>query len=75
MAKMKSDITIGYRAMSEVRRLFGSMTQAAKVIGCKKRLIYDWGSGTAPSAIYLVRLHEIGADVLWILTGKENKKC
>ncbi len=73
MAKRKADINIGYRAFREVERLFGNMTKAAVSIGCKKRLIYDWNQGVSPSAIYLVRLHEIGADVLWILTGKETK--
>ena len=73
MPKRKADINIGYRAASEIRRLFDNMTRAAVVIGCDKSLLYTWEQGKAPSAMYLARLHEIGADVLWILTGKENK--
>lgn len=73
MAKRKSDISIGYRAAYECRRLFEGPKQAADIIGCNRRLLYEWEQGAAPSAIYLVRLHEIGADVLWILTGKETK--
>lgn len=75
MGRRKADINIGYRATSEVMRLSKSTKHACQILGCKRELLKSWRNGVAPSAIYLVRLHEIGADVLWILTGKENKKC
>lgn len=75
MSRRKAEIDIGIRAAHEVARLSKSTNHACKLIGCSRRLLYNWRDGVAPSAIYLVRLHEIGADVIWILTGKESKKC
>lgn len=66
-----ADISIGHRAYSEVLRLFPKMKDAELVIGCKDYTIYKWRSGVSPSAIYLARLFELGADVIWILTGKK----
>lgn len=65
-----ADIGIGYRAAAEVRRLFPKKKHAIIAIGCGKNVLYEWSCGIAPSAIYLARLHELGADVIWILTGK-----
>ena len=39
------------------------------MIGCDKKAIGGWENGAAPDAIHLQRLHEIGADVIYILTG------
>lgn len=69
-----ADIGIGYRAAAEVRRLFQKKKHAIIAIGCGKNVLYEWSCGIAPSAIYLARLHELGADVIWILTGKRGTR-
>lgn len=73
MGRRKADISIGYRATYEVLRLTESTKHACQLIGCGKELLRAWRNGVAPSAIYLVRLHEIGADVVYILTGEKNE--
>ena len=69
---MKADIGIGYRAAAEVRRLFPKKQHAIIAIGCGKNTLNEWSYGVAPSAVYLARLHELGADVIWILTGRRK---
>lgn len=66
-----ADITIGRRAYEEVLRLFPKMKDAERIIGCENYTIYKWKDGVSPSAIYLARLLEIGADIRWILTEKK----
>ena len=70
--KKRPDIGIGYRAAAEVRRLFPKRRHAIAAIGCGRNLLYEWECGMAPSALYLARLHAVGADVIWILTGKRG---
>lgn len=66
----KPQIEIGHRAFEEVSRLFESVKEARQMIGTNShKLIYDWMEGVAPSAKYLQRLHYLGADVIYILTG------
>lgn len=65
-----ADISIGKRAYQEVLRLFPRIKDAESVIGCENYTIYKWKEGVSPSAIYLARLLELGADVQWILTGR-----
>lgn len=65
-----ADISIGKRAYQEVLRLFPKMKDAESIIGCKNYTIYEWNKGVSPSAIYLARLLELGADIQWILTGR-----
>ena len=74
MARRKADINIGYRAASEVIRLSKSTKHACEIMGCNRELLKGWRHGVAPSAIYLVRLHEIGADIIWILTGEKKNE-
>ena len=66
-----ADISIGRRAYDEVLRLFPKMRDAERLIGCEAYTIYKWNQGVSPSAIYLARLLELGADVYWILTGRK----
>jgi hypothetical protein len=67
---MSADISIGYRAYEEVIRVFGKNVDARASLGMKSRqLLYDWMEGVSPSAKYLQRLHYVGADVIYILTG------
>lgn len=69
----RAQIEIGQRAFEEVNRLFEKMNDAKSLLGMKSnQLIYDWMEGCAPSAKYLQRLHYLGADVIYILTGVRN---
>ena len=71
MSKRKADVRIGYRAAEEALRLSGySAPCAAALIGGERKLVYNWAEGNAPTAIYLQRLCEMGADISYILTGR-----
>ena len=74
MKKRKTDIGIGYRAAAEINRLFPKKNHAAVAMGCSTDEIKAWGHGVAPVPTDLARLHELGADVIWILTGKREGK-
>ena len=72
---MSSEISIGRRAYEEVERIFGKDVDARAKLGMKSRqLLYDWMEGVSPSAKYLQRLHYVGADVIYILTGVRNNE-
>lgn len=78
MPRRKARIEIGERAFEEVDKIFntskyGRMIMAAKTIGCGKKAIYEWKNGKAPDAIHLQRLHELGADVIYILIGRRSE--
>lgn len=73
MAMLKGDISIGHRAYEEVLRLFPRMKDASTVIGCKDTNIYKWNDGVCPSAKFLARLLEVGADIHYILTGRRSE--
>ena len=71
MARRKADVRIGYRAAEEALRLSGySVTHAAILLGGERKLVYTWAEGNAPTAIFLQRLLEMGADVTYILSGR-----
>lgn len=71
----RSQIEIGKRAFSEVLRIFPKLKDAKNSLGmASNQLIYDWMEGVAPSAKYLQRLHYLGADVIYILTGMRREK-
>ena len=77
MPRRKARLEIGYRAFEELERLYdvkkyGNKLLVSKMIGCDKRAIGSWETGIAPDAIHLQRLHEIGADVIYILTGRRT---
>ena len=74
MPRRKARLEIGHRAFEELERLYdvkkhGNKLLISKIIGCDKKAISSWEVGAAPDAIHLQRLHEIGADVIYILTG------
>lgn len=73
MGRRKAPLEIGYRTQQEVGRLYSTDKDALLAIGCSKNMIWEWGQGIAPTAIYLARLHELGADIIWILTGRKGK--
>ena len=75
MPKSRPQVEIGKRAFEEVNRLFNSQKKAKVMLGISSRqLLYDWMEGVAPSAKYLQRLHYLGADVIYILTGDKNEQ-
>ena len=74
MAKRKGDILIGQRAWEEVIRLFPTMTSAAKAFGCDRKEFNEWYHGRTPGGMNLARLHYLGGDVIYVLTGKRGGK-
>lgn len=73
MSKRKADVRIGYRAAEEALRLSGySALNASLQIGCSRKLVYAWADGCAPTAIFVQRLHELGADIPYILSGRRT---
>jgi hypothetical protein len=73
MPKSRPQIEIGKRAFEEVNRLFDNQKKAKVMLGISsQQLLYDWMEGVAPSAKYLQRLHYLGADVIYILTGDKK---
>lgn len=74
MRRWKGDVEIGYRAYSEVLRIFPRPKDAQAALGIRTDNMNAWQSGVCPSAKYLARLHKAGADVIWILTGDRRKK-
>lgn len=65
-----AELQIGKRAYQEAMRICESAAVANKMIGCNsKGHVYKWNEGVSPSAKYLQRLHYMGADVIYILTG------
>ena len=75
MPKSRPQIEMGKRAFEEVSRLFDSQKVAKDMLGISShQLLYDWMAGVAPSAKYLQRLHYLGADVIYILTGARKNE-
>ena len=73
-AMAKAQIEIGRRAFEEVLRIIPKQKDAKTLLGMNSnQLLYDWMEGCAPSAKYLQRLHYLGADVIYILTGMRQK--
>ena len=72
--KRQNDIRIGLRTMEEADRLmpYKSDVQKAKIIGCARGLPHEWRGGSTPSAMYLARLMQMGADIGYILLGERS---
>ena len=65
------DVGIASRTIEELSKLGNEPLEIAKIVGCPTNLVRYWLDGVyTPSAFYLRRFHEIGCDVLYILTGK-----
>lgn len=65
------DVGIADRTAEVVAAIAPTDAMIAKIVGCPTQLIRYWLNGLyTPSAFYLRRLHEIGCDVLYILTGE-----
>lgn len=74
MAKHKGDILIGQRMAEEIYRLFPTNNSAARAFHCDRKIFRYWQLGGTPSGFYLARLHYLGGDVIYLLTGKRGGK-
>lgn len=74
MAKHKGDILIGQRMAEEVVRLFPTYNSAAIAFGTDRKIFRYWQLGGTPSGFCLARLHYLGGDVIYVLTGKRERK-
>lgn len=61
------------RLIEELYRLNLSDTELANTLHCSQTTIKQWISGhTVPYAFYLAKLHYLGCDVIYILTGDRH---
>lgn len=74
MPKVKGDILVGHRMSEEVDRLFTTRISAAKALKCDRKAIRAWECGATPGGLHLARLHYLGGDVIYVLTGKREAK-
>ena len=74
MSRPKGDILIGRRMYEEIDRLFPSLMAAAKALRCRRSSIYSWADGRVPGCFTLAKLHYLGGDVLYVLTGERSKE-
>jgi hypothetical protein len=57
--------------IEELSKLGDTPRAVAKFVDCPTNLVQYWLDGVyTPSAFYLRRLHDVGCDILYILTGK-----
>lgn len=72
--KHKSDYLIGRRCFDFLIKKYGTVGNVLKSTPVKKSTLYQWANGdSTPSAYWLQYLAEIGANVNYLLTGKQNK--
>lgn len=68
-----TDYDMCARTAEELRKLGKSSYEIAKLIGCKYQLVGYWmREEGVPCAVYLKRLHEIGCDIMYIVTGERK---
>lgn len=70
MPRRKADPCIGERAFEEAYTIADTLPEASKLLGADRKLLYSWLHGATPEVFYLLKLHELGADILYILTGQ-----
>lgn len=72
--KRKNDIEIGKRFMAEVRRLMPDKSdrEIGRLLGCSNHMLSEWETGVTPGVFFIARLDELGADVVWIVTGRRE---
>lgn len=66
---------VGYlmaeRVAEEINKLGKTQVEVARKLGCSAGLVRKWANAeSVPSSAYLAQLHNIGADVMYIITGK-----
>lgn len=72
MPKVKGDINIGKRAREEIDKIFATLPQAANALRCDRKVFICWSNGTTPDTMQLAKMHYLGCDVMYILTGKRR---
>lgn len=72
MGKRKGDIGIGHRMLEELHRMYGTKADAVRDFGCNYNTMYSWEMGATPGGAVLAKLHYVGGDVLYVLTGKRG---
>lgn len=72
MGKRKGDIEIGHRMLEELHRMYGTNSSVVKNFGCNYNTMYSWEMGSTPGGAVLAKLHYVGGDVLYVLTGKRG---
>lgn len=68
----RTDWSMRERTAEELNKLGDTNYKIAKTIGCgcSERLVKYWRNQEGvPSHFYLKRLHELGCDILYIITG------
>ena len=70
----KGDIEIGRRMVEELVRLYGTQAEAIRKFQIERHSLDRWGDGGTPGGYMLARLHAHGGDVIYVLTGKREKK-
>jgi len=69
-----TDFDMFPRLTEEIFRLGYGNVELAKLIGCHPDTVGWWISGGGiPRAYYLAKFYELGADVIYILTGKRTR--
>lgn len=68
----KADIEIGRRAFEFFNARPEGVIAYCKKVGISHNTVYAWLYGNTPSVYFLVKLHSLGADVMYILTGARN---
>lgn len=72
--KHKGDVEIGRRMVQELVRLFGTKAEAVRRFQCERHSVDRWQDGGTPGGYMLARLYYCGGDVMYVLTGKREKK-
>ena len=72
MARQKGDIEIWHRMVDELVRLFGTKAEAIRQFRCERHSVDNWQNGGTPGGYALAKLHYLGGDVLYVLTGKRG---
>ena len=70
----KGDIEIGCRMVEELVRLYGTKAEDIRKFQIERHSLDRWGDGGTPGGYMLARLHAHGGDVIYVLTGKREKK-
>lgn len=61
------------RTAAELRKLGKSPTEIGRLLGCKQQLVSFWmREEGVPCAMYLKKLHGIGCDIMYIITGERR---
>lgn len=69
----KTEITMRNRTVEELNKLGKSPYELAKLLGCPTCLVNYWmNKEGVPSHHYLNKLHNLGCDILYIITGERR---